>query len=82
MAGIPLSAMEHPHPRLWGSIPRVKGESKTEIPVETSCINNEDEVAKSKQFVEPFEARKGTPYDGRGRQGSSPKVSVSGRNAL
>jgi len=40
-AGIPLSGMEDPQSRFWGGIPKVKGESETEIPVETFCINND-----------------------------------------
>ena len=30
-----------PQPRFWGGIPKVKGKSETEIPVETLCINND-----------------------------------------
>jgi hypothetical protein len=46
MAGTPPSGMEDPQPRLWGGIPKVKGESETEIPVEALCINNEDGASK------------------------------------
>jgi hypothetical protein len=58
MAGIPLSGMEHPQPRLWGGIPKVKGESETEIPVETLCINNEGEVAKIETICGTFRSSK------------------------
>jgi len=59
MAGIPLSGMEHPQMRLLGNTLIVRGNSKTEIPVETLCINNEDGLSKIETICGTFRTSEG-----------------------
>jgi hypothetical protein len=58
-AGTPLGRMELPQSRLWGGVPQVKSESKTEIPAETLCINNERGLPKIETICGTFRSSEG-----------------------
>jgi hypothetical protein len=59
-AGVPLSGMEHPQiMRLLGDTRKIRGDSKTEIPLVTLCINNKGGVPKIETIRGTFRSSEG-----------------------